>query len=308
MEMMKAVRIHDYGGPEVLKLEDIPRPQIAPDEVLIRVHAAGVNPVDWKIREGYRNVPLPLTPGWDVAGTIEQMGAEVTDFTPGDAVYSYFNLDRPGAYAEYVAVPAAHVALKPKSVDFAQAAAIPLAALTAWQGLFDHGGLTKGQKVLIHAAAGGVGSFAVQLAKYKDAHVVGTASRQNLQFLHDLGVDEAIDYTRTPFEDVVDAADVVLDTIGGETQARSWQVLKKGGILVSIVQPPSQQDAEALGVRAASFVVQPNGHQLAEIGGLVDAGKVKPVVQAVMPLTKVQDAQVLSQAGHARGKIVLQVA
>jgi NADPH:quinone reductase-like Zn-dependent oxidoreductase len=205
-------------------------------------------------------------------------------------------------------VPAEEVALKPKSLDFTKAAAVPLAALTAWQGLFDVGGLKPGQKVLIHAAAGGVGSFAVQFAKWKGAHVIGTASGRNVQFVRELGADEVIDYTKTAFEEAVDNVDLVFDTMGGETQKRSWQVLKKGGILVSILGQPPQKDADAWGVRQASFVVKPDAAELGQIADLIDSGDVKPVVETVLPLSDARKAQELSQTGHTRGKIVLEVA
>jgi len=200
------------------------------------------------------------------------------------------------------------VALKPRSVDHVHAAAIPLAALTAWQALFDVAGLTAGQKILIHAAAGGVGSFAVQLAKWKEAHVIGTASARNQSFLRELGVDEPIDYEKARFEDVVHDVDVVLDTIGGDTQQRSWKVLKKGGILVSIISEPSAEEAAKYGVRPGYVFVQPNAAELAEIAKLVDSGKVKPVVETVLPLSEARRAQELSETGHTRGKIVLKVA
>jgi NADPH:quinone reductase-like Zn-dependent oxidoreductase len=308
MATMRAVRLHAFGGPDVLKIEETPRPEPKSGEVLIRVHGAGVNPVDWKIREGYTNHKLPLVPGWDVAGVIEKVGPGVTSLKPKDEVYGYFDLSRNGAYADYVAVPAEEVALKPKSLDFTKAAAVPLAALTAWQGLFDVGGLKPGQKVLIHAAAGGVGSFAVQFAKWKGAHVIGTASGRNVQFVRELGADEVIDYTKTAFEEAVDNVDLVFDTMGGETQKRSWQVLKKGGILVSILGQPPQKDADAWGVRQASFVVKPDAAELGQIADLIDSGDVKPVVETVLPLSDARKAQELSQTGHTRGKIVLEVA
>jgi NADPH:quinone reductase-like Zn-dependent oxidoreductase len=308
MATMRAVRLHAFGGPDVLKIEETPRPEPKSGEVLIRVHGAGVNPVDWKIREGYTNHKLPLVPGWDVAGVIEKVGPGVTSLKPKDEVYGYFDLSRNGAYADYVAVPAEEVALKPKSLDFTKAAAVPLAALTAWQGLFDVGGLKPGQKVLIHAAAGGVGSFAVQFAKWKGAHVIGTASGRNVQFVRELGADEVIDYTKTAFEEAVDNVDLVFDTMGGETQKRSWQVLKKGGILVSILGQPPQKDADAWGVRQASFVVKPDAAELDQIADLIDLGDVKPVVETVLPLSDARKAQELSQTGHTRGKIVLEVA
>jgi NADPH:quinone reductase-like Zn-dependent oxidoreductase len=308
MATMRAVRLHAFGGPDVLKIEETSRPEPKSGEVLIRVHGAGVNPVDWKIREGYTNHKLPLVPGWDVAGVIEKVGPGVTSLKPKDEVYGYFDLSRNGAYADYVAVPAEEVALKPKSLDLTKAAAVPLAALTAWQGLFDVGGLKPGQKVLIHAAAGGVGSFAVQFAKWKGAHVIGTASGRNVQFVRELGADEVIDYTKTAFEEAVDNVDLVFDTMGGETQKRSWQVLKKGGILVSILGQPPQKDADAWGVRQASFVVKPDAAELDQIADLIDLGDVKPVVETVLPLSDARKAQELSQTGHTRGKIVLEVA
>jgi len=305
---MNAVRVHAFGGPDVLKMEQTPRPEPGPGEVLIRVHAAGVNPVDWKTREGHTGHRLPLTPGWDVAGVIESTGGGVKGLNPGDQVYGYFDLTRDGAYADYVAVPAAEVALKPRTLDYTQAAAIPLSALTAWQALFDAGGLRAGQKILVHGAAGGVGSFAVQLAKWKGAYVIGTASLGNLKFVRDLGANEVIDYTRTRFEDIVHDADMVLDTLGGDTQKRSWRVLKKGGILVSLPSRPSEKEAAAHGVRQAYFNVRPNTAQLTEITALVDCGKLRPVVESVLPLADARLAQEISQAGHTRGKIVLKVA
>lgn len=311
VESMKAVRIHEYGGPEVLRFEEVPIPQPAAGELLIRVHAAGVNPVDWKVREGYLKdllpYSLPFIPGWDVSGTIEAAGSGVTRFQKGDEVYSRPDIARDGAYATYIVVRESEVALKPRSVDHVHAAAIPLAALTAWQALFDAAGLSAGQKVLIHAAAGGVGSFAVQLAKWKGAHVIGTASQRNQSMLRELGVDEPIDYQNTHFDDVVHDVNAVLDTVGGDTQHRSWRVLKKGGILVSILSPPSEEEAAKHGARTGYVFVQPNSAQLTEIAKLVDAGKVKPVVETILPLAEARKAQELSQTRHARGKIVLKV-
>ena len=311
METMKSVRIHTYGGPEVLVYEDAPRPTPGTGEVLIRVHAAGVNPVDWKVREGYVkqwiNHSLPLIPGWDVSGVVEAAGAGAGRLKKGNEVYSRPDISRDGAYAQYIVVQESEVAIKPKSLDHIHAAAIPLAALTAWQALFDAAGLGAGQKVLIHAAAGGVGSFAVQLAKWKGAHVIGTASKRNHDFLRTLGADETIDYTATRFEDAVRNVDVVLDTMGGDTQKRSWKVLRKGGILVSILAAPPPEEAAAHGVRQAYTFVQPNAAQLVEIAKLADSGKLRPVVETVLPLSEARRAQELSQAGHVRGKIVLRV-
>jgi NADPH:quinone reductase-like Zn-dependent oxidoreductase len=312
MENMKAVRIHKYGGPEVLIFEDAPRPAPGPGELLIRVCAAGVNPVDWKIRAGYlkdiRPYTFPLILGWDLSGVVEATGPGVGKFKQGDDVYSRPDSSRDGAYAEYIAVKEAEVAFKPVSIDHIHASAIPLACLTAWQAIFDTAGLSAGQRILIHAAAGGVGSFAVQLAKWKGAYVIGTASGRNQSFLRDLGVDEPIDYEKTRFEDLVQEVDVVFDTIGGDTQERSWKVLKKGGFLVSIVAPPSAEEAARNGVRQAFVWMAPNGPELTEIAALVDTGILKPIVETVLPLASARRAHELSQTGHARGKIVLRVA
>ena len=311
MDTMKAVRIHEYGGPEVLRYEDAPRPIVKPDEVLIRVHAAGVNPVDWKVRAGHAKAMLsytfPFIPGWDVSGVVQSTGLDTSRLKAGDEVYSRPDLARNGAYAEYIAVRESEVALKPKSQDHVQAAAVPLAALTAWQALFDAAKIQPGQTILIHGAAGGVGSFAVQLAKLKGARVIGTASQKNHEFLRSLGVDETIDYNTTRFEDAVHGVDAVLDTITGETMERSWQVLKKDGILVSILQPPSPEKAAAHGVRCAHTFVQPNVPQLNEITKLLDGGKLKVIVEKVFPLWEARAAHELSATGHVRGKIVLRV-
>lgn len=308
---MKAVSIYYYGGPGVLAYEDAPRPHPAPGEVLVRVHAAGINPVDWKIREGHLKEmlhhTLPLVLGWDVSGVIAALGAGVTRFKVGDEVFSRPDIERDGAYAEFIVIRETEVALKPKSVDHVHAAALPLAGLTVWQSLFDAAALTAGQRVLIHAAAGGVGSLAVQLAKGRGAHVIGTASAKNHAFVRALGADEVVDYERERFETVIGPVDVVFDTMGGDIQTRSWEVLKRGGILVSIASPPSAEAAVAHGGRFAFVFTQPNAAQLAEIATLVDAGKLKASVETVLPLAAAVRGQALSAAGHTRGKIVLQV-
>ncbi len=311
MRMMKAVVIRSYGGREVLDVEEVPVPGIADDEVLIRVHAAGVNPVDWKVRAGYLKEMLPyefpLTLGWDVSGTVAEAGSNVTGFSAGDEVYALADISRNGSYAEYIVVKADGVSLKPDSLDHVHAASVPLAALTAWQALFDTAGLSRGQKILIHAAAGGVGSFAVQLAKWKGAHVLGTASARNREFLLGIGADEVIDYTTAPFEDAAVDVDVVLDAMGGDTRERSWKTLKSGGILVSIVGPPDEEKAAELGVRCAGVFVKPDARQLSEIAELIDKGQVKPVVTEVLPMAEVARAHEMSETEHVRGKIVLQV-
>lgn len=308
---MKAVRIHTYGGPVVLTYEDVPLPTIADDDVLIRVHAAAVNPVDWKIREGHLQsflpYQLPLILGWDVSGVVEAVGADVTTFKLGDEVYSRPNIERDGAYAEYIAVKASEVALKPKTVDHVHAAAVPLAGITAWHCLFESAQLSAGQRVLIHAAAGGVGSYAVQFARWKGAYVIGTASARNRDFLLELGANEVIDYQSTQFEDVVEPVDVVFDTMGGEVQERSWQIVKPGGILVSIISPPSEEQAAAHQCRSAYVFIQPRADWLTEMARLIDAGQVKSIVDAVFPLDQAVAAHQMSQSGHTRGKIVFQV-
>jgi NADPH:quinone reductase-like Zn-dependent oxidoreductase len=308
METMKAVRIHQYGGPEELKLEDAPRPQPGAGEVLIRVHAAGVNPIDWKIRAGYMKdlmpVSMPFIPGIDVSGVVEVTGPGVTRFKKGDEVFGVGS----AGYAEFSVGKESELAPKPASLDDVHAAAVPVVASTTWQALFMVAGLQAGQKLLVHGAAGGLGIFAVQFAKAKGAHVIGTASGSNQSLLRELGVDQPIDYEKTKFEDVAHEVDVVLDTQGADTQLRSWKVLNKGGVLVSVVQPPSEEEAAKHGVKAVMFRRQPNTGELDEIAKLLDSGGVKVVVDTVLPLSDARRAQELSQTGHVRGKIVLEVA
>jgi NADPH:quinone reductase-like Zn-dependent oxidoreductase len=307
---MKAVRFQRFGGPEVLSYEDAPRPEPKAGEVLVRVHAAGVNPVDWKVRAGHLkglNPSLPQIPGFDVAGVVERVGEGVERWKAGDEVFSYLSLRRGGGYAEYVVLRDDEVALKPAKIDFVAAAAVPLAALTAWQALFETAELSEGQTVLVHAGAGGVGHFAVQLAKAKGAKVIATASERNHEFLRRLGADVVIDYRTQKFEELVRDADVVLDTIGEDTLERSYGVLKEGGIVVSIVGRPDKAKLEPLGLRGANILVRPEPEQLAEIAALIDAGKLRPEVGEVLPLADARRAQELSEAGHVRGKLVLEV-
>ncbi|HTA54988.1 MAG TPA: NADP-dependent oxidoreductase [Candidatus Acidoferrales bacterium] len=292
---MKAVRAHGYGDAGMLSFEDAPLPSPGEGEVLVRVHAASVNPADWKLRA--------IIPGRDVSGVVEAVGPGVTRFAHGDAVFG--NAD--GAYAQYAVANEAALARKPLTVDHIHAAAIPLAALTAWQALFEIAGLKEGRRLLIHGAAGGVGSFAVQLAKWKGARVAGTASSRNQLFLMSLGVDQAIDHFGQRFEDLVGPVDVVLDTVGGDAQRRSWNVLRKGGMLVSTVALPSAEEARRREATAAIFTSRPDGAQLAQIGELIDFGYVRPVVETVLPLSHAKRAHQISEAGHARGKIVLSV-
>lgn len=311
MATMKAIRMHGYGGLDVLSYDEVVRPEPGADEVLVRVRAAGINPVDWKIREGlgkeWFGHQLPLIPGCDLAGVVESVGPKVKGLQPGDPVYGFVNLKRCGAYAEFALATEGEVIRKPETLDFVQAAAVPVATLTSWQALFDIAHLAAGQRVLIHGAAGGVGSMAVQLAKAKGAWVAGTASARNAQFLRDFCVDQVIDYQAVRFEEAVRDLDVVLDTIGGDTQARSFGVLKKGGVLVSTVGEPEEARCAEFGVQGVMFLVQPNAAQLAEIAQLIEAGKVRPYVETILPLTEARRAQELSQTGHTRGKIVLEV-
>ncbi len=305
---MKADVIHSFGGPEVIQLEDIPTPQPGRGEILVRIYAAGVNPVDWKIREGFmQTVPLPSILGNDFSGVVQTVGEGLEHFRAGQEVFGS-TADRSGSYAEYAIAPANYVARKPANLDHVQAAALPIAALTAWQALFDKGDVQPGQRVLIHAAAGGVGSFAVQFAKWKGAYVIGTASAHHMNFVKRLGADEVIDYRNDRFEDLALGVDMVLDTIGGDTQERSWKVLKRGGILVSIVQPPSQSALEAHGVRGLIFRCDHGrGDELEHIGQLVANGAIHVHVETVLPLSEARRAQELSQKGHTTGKIVLRV-
>jgi NADPH:quinone reductase-like Zn-dependent oxidoreductase len=311
VDYMKAVRIHEFGGPETLKYEDVQLPVPAAGEVLVHACASGVNPVDWKVRAGYLKdsiqYKLPLIIGWDVSGVIEAVAVGVDGWNHGDEVYAHPDITRDGSYAQFIRIRATAIARKPKTLGHVQAAAIPLAALTAWQSLFDAGGLTRGQTVLIHAAAGGVGHLAVQLAKWKGARVVGTASKANAALVQELGADEVIDYTARRFEDALSGVDLVLDTIGGEVQQRSWAILKSGGILVSTVGLPPAEVAVRQNVRVASPFVQPNATQLAEISHLVDAGQLRPIVEAVLPLAEARRAHEISQRGHTRGKTVLSI-
>jgi NADPH:quinone reductase-like Zn-dependent oxidoreductase len=312
MAMMKAVRFHTYGKPDVLVYEDAPKPEPAVGEVLVKVHATSINPIDWKIRaghlRGFREYSLPFILGWDVSGVVESIGEGVSQWEPGDEVYGRPDIGRNGAYAEYIAVIEGELARKPKSLDHIHAAAIPLVGLTAWQALFDAGGLQAGQRVLIQAAAGGVGHLAIQLAKIRELYVAGTASARNQEFLKRLGCDLPIDYETTRFEDVARDFDAVIESLGGEVRNRSWKVLKKGGILVALIgPPPSEQDAKTHGVRAAIIWAQTRQDQLAEMANLVDAGKIRPEIAAVFPLRDAAQAQQMSETEHVRGKIVLQV-
>jgi 2-desacetyl-2-hydroxyethyl bacteriochlorophyllide A dehydrogenase len=308
---MKALVIHSFGGPEVLKYEDVPRPEPNDDQVLVRVMAAAVNPVDTAVRQGYMRQrtgeKFPMIFGYDIAGVVEKAGANVTKFKPGDAVYAYLPLSG-GGYAEYVVTSENEAARKPKPLTFEEAAAVPLAGETAWQALIDTAKLQSGQTVLIHGGSGGVGSLAVQIAKARGAKVIATASTANQETLKQLGVDQAIDYTQTKFEEQVKDVDVVLDTVGKDTLTRSYEVVKKGGIVVTIAGKPDQAEAEKRGIRVAGMRTEPKAETLEELTKVIEAGKMKPLVSEVLPLSEGAKAQEQVATRHTRGKIVLKVA
>lgn len=308
---MKAVRIHEYGNSDVLQYEDAPMPTVNSNEVLIQVVAASVNPVDWKIREGYLkemiNYTMPLTLGWDVSGVVESVGADVTRFKVGDAVYSRPDIKRNGTYAEYVVVREDELAFKPQTISHTEAASLPLAGITAWEVLITTANLAAGQKVLIHAGSGGVGSLAIQLAKSRGAYVIATTSTKNCELVKSLGADEVIDYKTQKFAEILHDIDVVFDTLGGDIQESSWSVLKRDGILVSIVSPPSADKAKEMGVRSGFVFIEPSATILEQLAGLIDEGKVRPVVGAEFALKDIAKAHALSESGHSVGKIVLYV-
>ena len=309
--MMQAIQIQEFGDPQVLQVKEISIPAPGPGELLVRGHAAAVNPVDTSIRAGraggLSGASLPYVPGFDVSGTVTAIGSDVVNFKVDDEVFAMVDLRRGGAYAEYAIVLENEAALKPTRVNHAEAAAIPLVALTAWQALFEVAKLQKGQTILIHAGAGGVGSIAVQLAKWRGAHIVATASDYNHNFLRELGVDVPVDYRTQNFEDFASDVDVVLDPIGGDTQVRSLQILKEGGILVSIVGLTSEGRNPSRNVRATSILVRPNSVQLSEIGELIQNGIINPIVSYRFPLEQAPLAHEQSQTRRTRGKIVIEI-
>ena len=308
---MKAVRVHQYGGREVLSIDEIPVPEIGPDEVLVRVVAASINPVDWKVRAGYlaQMIPhqMPLTLGWDVSGVVAAVGSQATQWQVGDAVYSRPDLARNGTYAEFVAIRAHECARKPRIISHVEAASLPLAGITAWEAMMDTAQVQAGQRVLVHAGSGGVGSLAIQLVKAAGATVVATASGRNRALVESLGVDQFVDYTTTTLLEGVEPVDAVFDTIGGEVQEASWSLLKPGGIQVSIISPPDEARAAAMGVRAGFVFIGPNAPVLDKLAGMVDGGRLRPIVGAEFALEDIAQAHALSESGRAVGKIVLYV-
>ena len=304
---MKAIVIREYGNNDVVHIEDVYRPEPAAGEVLVKVHAAGVNPIDWKIRSGAgqrMGMTLPIQLGGELVGIVEQLGVGVSGFKLGDVV---FGMVHTGAFAEYAVIKAADVVNTPSNLTIVEAAALPLAGSTAWQAIFGKAELVAGQRLLITNSSGGVGSLAVQFAKAKGAHVTAVASTRNEAFVRSLGADEFIDYTRQPFEQAARNMDVVLDTVGGETFQRAFQTLKKGGFMVTVVAFPNDE-AERHGVRVTRSATVSNAQNLEEIKNLVEAGKVKPHIESVLPFEAIREALTSSEGGRVRGKIVLEFA
>ena len=307
---MKAVRIHSYGSPDVMQVEDVETPHPQQGQVLIRVYAASVNPVDYKMRSGEIRAPgarMPMTLGRDISGVVQEAGTGVTDIRAGDEVMALLDADH-GGYAEFVTVNAEDIARKPASLDHMHAAAVPLAAITAWQGLFDHGALKQGERVLIHGASGGVGHFAVQFARNRGAYVIATARGEDRSLVTDLGADEVIDYQTERFEERVHDVDLVLDLVAGPTQEKSWACLKTGGRLVSALQAPSKAEASRRNAIGVLFRAQPSRRTLQEISNLIDSGEVRVVMQQSLPLSEAWQAHEMLEHGHVRGKLVLDVA
>lgn len=309
---MKAIVATQSGGPEVLKYQDVPKPEPKDGEILVRVIAAGVNPVDSYVRQGRFGKRAsdsgPLIIGYDIAGAVEKTGANATKFKPGDAVYCYLSIMRGGGYAEYAIAKVDETALKPKNISFVEAAAVPLAATTARQALIDSAKIDKGQTVLIHGGSGGVGSFAIPIAKARGARVIATASTAHQAALKQLGVDQAIDYTATKFEDVVKDVDVVLNCVRADALARSYGVVKKGGVIVSITDEPDQAECAKHGITCSRMGAHPDATVLEELTKLIEAGKMKPIVSQTFPLADATKAHQQIETRHTLGKIVLKVA
>ena len=310
--MMKAVVLNEYGGREVLKYQDVPRPEPKGDEILVHVMAAAVNPVDTYVRQGMfgkraiGNAPTIL--GYDIAGVVEKTGADTKKFKKGDAVYCYLSVMRGGGYAEFAVAKESETALKPKNINFVNAAAVPLAATTAWQALIDSAKIDKGQTVLIHGGSGGVGSFAIQIAKARGAKVIATASTVHQDLLKTLGVDQAIDYMTTKFEDVVKDVDVVLNCVRADALARSYGVVKKGGVIVSITDEPDQAECSKHELHCSRLGAHPDAQVLEELTKLIETGKIKPIVSQTFRLAETVKAHEQIETHHTLGKIVLKVA
>lgn len=303
---MKSARIHSYGNSDQIKIEDSPRPQVQPHEVLVQIHDAAVNPVDWKIREGFMRAgpsKFPLTLGQDFSGEVIDVGQGVTEFGKGDFVFGFAS----GSYAEFASASMDRIALMPESLGFETAASIPTVGLTAWQLLIDQAQIKENQTVLIHGAAGGVGSLAVQIACWKKARVFATASSDDESYLKKLGVEKVIDYKSGRFEEMIKDVDVVIDLVGGDALSRSYQIMKKGGIALSAVGGFKESEASSYGIRGSNFVMHPNSKDLVEIAKLFDQGLLKLRIGAVLPLAEAKRAQDLNKKGHTHGKIILKV-
>jgi len=308
---MKAARLRARGGPEQIVYEEAPKPTLQTGDALVRVHACAITPTELTWSATYTTKGganrIPSIPGHEVSGVVETVAADVTDVKEGDAVYALTDFWRDGAAAEYVAVQAADLAPKPAKLSHVEAAAIPLSGLTAWQALFDHANLKAGQRVLIHGAAGGVGTYAVQLAHWRGAHVIATARASAAGLLRDLGADEVIDYTSARFEDLVHDVDVVLDNVGGDALERSWSVLRRGGTLVTVAGDAPADKGAKYGVRGIFFIVKPSRAELIELARLAKAGNLQSIIGATFPLQQARDAFERGLGAHNRGKLVLQV-
>ena len=308
---MKAVVVNQYGNADVLTYTDTKEPELKPNDLLVELKATSVNPVDWQIREGYLAEAMPyefpLILGWDAAGIVKKVGADVSKFSVGDEVYSSPDMSRNGTYAEYVAVNEDMVAKKPTNLSFEEAASIPLVGLTAWTALIDKATIQSGERVLIQAGAGGVGSFGIQLAKAMGCWVAATCSGKNVEFLQELGADQVIDYEKVNFEDVLDPVDVVLDTLGGDIQDRSFKVLKQGGRIAATTTAPDEELAAKKDAKAYQVTMGRDGEVLTKIAKLIEDGKIHPVVEKVLPLSDAKEGHRISQTGHAKGKIVLKI-
>jgi NADPH:quinone reductase-like Zn-dependent oxidoreductase len=304
---MQIVRIHEYGGPEVLQLEQAPIPQPQAGQVLVRVYASGVNPADWKFRAGlsknYRPLTFPWTPGLEASGLVEAVGDGVTAFQPGQAVYGPMS----GTYAEYVVAEAGNLQPKPENLTFDEAAAVPVGALTAWGTVIDGAKVQSGWRVLVHGAAGGVGVFVVELARWKGAHVIGSTSTHNLEFVRSLGAEQVIDYNALRFEDVLHDLDAVIDIVGGDLPERSMKVLRRDGVFITVAAQAAPEMGLPYGVRVMRGGRTPV-ETLKQISELLVTKKIWPVIGATFPLAQVRQAHELSQTGHGRGRIILHVA
>lgn len=308
---MKAVRIHQYGNVDTLRYEDADEPAVRADDVLIRVVGTSVNPVDWKIRQGLMKeiVPhrMPIILGWDVSGVVTEVGVKVAKFKVGDCVYARPDVKRDGTYAEFITVRETEIAMKPQTISHIEAGVSPLCGIAAWEAMVNVAKVSAGQRVLIHAASGGVGSIAVQLAKSRGAYVIGTASAGNRAMVESIGVDEFVDYRAQRLQGTVKQIDVVFDTVGGQTQNDSWSVMTPGGILVSIVSNPVADEVKKLGMRSAFVFVKSNAAALEEIAQLVEGGKLRPIIGAEFALKDIKHAHGLSESGRAKGKIAVYV-